>query len=326
MASVAVVFAYHNVGYRCLSVVLAHGVQVPLVVTHTDSPDENIWFESVAKLAQRHDIAVATPEDANDPLFVERIGALRPDFLFSFYYRHMLKADLLAVPRLGALNMHGSLLPKYRGRAPVNWAIVHGERETGATLHYMVEKPDAGDIVAQQAIPVLPNDSAREVFDKVTLAAEMALHGVLPNLLAQCAPRKAQDLALGSYFGGRRPEDGRIDWRAGNRQVHNLVRAVAPPYPGAFTTIGGRKVTIHDTRVMDSMEGSAHQPALYCIEGRCFAQCEDGSVLRVLSFEVDGVHYGQKELARMGTVAPTYFDPPTPPTPSPSSPSSDPGT
>lgn len=304
----ALVFAYHNVGYRCLSVLLAHGVNVPLVVTHADSAHENIWFSSVAELAASHGIEVSTSEDPNDPQFVERILAIEPDFLFSFYYRRMLKVPLLQIPRHGALNMHGSLLPKYRGRAPVNWAVLKGERETGATLHYMVEKPDAGDIVAQQAVPILPNDTAREVFDKVTLAAEMALDHVLPSLLAGNAPRQAQDLARGSYYGGRKPEDGRIDWSQSNNQVHNLVRAVAPPYPGAFTTAQGRKIYIYATRVVENVRGSAQAAALYCTDGQCYAQCQDRGVLRVLAMEVDGVHYGEKEFARMETVSPTYFD------------------
>jgi methionyl-tRNA formyltransferase len=147
----------------------------------------------------------------------------------------MLKAPLLALPRAGAWNMHGSLLPRYRGRVPVNWAIIHGERETGATLHEMLEKPDAGGIVAQQAVPILPDDTALDVFNKVTLAAEMALDRVLPDLLAGRAAARPQDLAAGSYFGGRKAEDGRIDWSRPAAEVHNLIRAVAPPYPGAFS-------------------------------------------------------------------------------------------
>jgi methionyl-tRNA formyltransferase len=304
----AVVFAYHNVGYRCLSVLLAHGMDVPLVVTHADSANENIWFSSVADLAASHGIATATPDDPNDPQFVERIANIQPDLLFSFYYRQMLKAPLLKIPRHGALNMHGSLLPKYRGRTPVNWAILKGERETGATLHYMVEKPDAGDVVTQQAVPILPNDTAQEVFGKVTLAAEMALDRVLPSLMQGNAPRQAQDLARGSYYGGRKPEDGRIDWSQSNVQVHNLVRAVAPPYPGAFTLAGGRKIHIYATRVAENVRGRAQAPALYCTDGRCYAQCQDGGVLRVLAMEVDGVCYGEAEFARMDTVSPTYFD------------------
>ncbi len=130
----AVVFAYHDVGVRCLRVLLQHKVAVPLVVTHADAAGEQIWFESVARHARWHGLEVATPADPNAPEFVERVRAARPDFLFSFYYRQLLGAALLARRARGAYNMHGSLLPKYRGRVPVNWAVLHGERETGATL------------------------------------------------------------------------------------------------------------------------------------------------------------------------------------------------
>src|SRR4051794_21564503 len=125
----AVVFAYHNVGVRCLRVLIAHGIEVPLVITHRDDPDEAIWFGSVAATAAEYDIATVTDDDPNTPHLLDRIAAIAPDFLFSFYYRRMLKAPLLATPARGALNMHGSLLPRYRGRAPVNWAVLHGEHE-----------------------------------------------------------------------------------------------------------------------------------------------------------------------------------------------------
>ena len=287
----AVVFAYHNVGYRCLSVLLAHGVDVGLLVTHEDSPTETIWFESVAALAARHDIPVITPADANDPAVVARIAALRPDFLFSFYYRQMLKPAVLATASRGAYNMHGSLLPRYRGRVPVNWAVIHGETETGATLHEMVEKPDAGAIVARQAVPILPNDTAFEVFQKVTVAAEMALHGVLPALLAGTAPALPNDLAAGSYFGGRKPEDGRIDWSRDAVAVHNLVRAVAPPYPGAFTTLDGRPLKVLGSLPAPHRNPRSTEPGLYVSDGLCFADCGQGeriAVLRLFALEFEG--------------------------------------
>jgi methionyl-tRNA formyltransferase len=230
----AVVFAYHNVGARCLRVLLAHGVDVPLVVTHADDPGETLWFERVADVADDYGIGWIAPDDAGAGDVAKRLRALAPDFLFSFYYRRMLPADILGIPSRGALNMHGSLLPKYRGRAPVNWAVLHGERETGASLHYMAAKPDAGDLVAQTTVPILPDDTAREVFDKVTVAAECTLDRAMPGLIAGTAPRQPLDLARGSYYGGRKPEDGRIDWSQDAARIHNLVRAVAPPYPGAI--------------------------------------------------------------------------------------------
>jgi methionyl-tRNA formyltransferase len=283
----AVVFAYHNVGVRCLSVLLARGVDVALVVTHRDNPKETIWFDSVAELAALHGIPVITPDNPNAPEAVEQIRALQPDFFFSFYYREMLKRELLEIPQRGALNMHGSLLPKYRGRVPVNWAIIHGETETGATLHYMTEKPDNGDIVAQQAVPVLPDDTALQVFQKVTVAAEIALHGALPALLAGTAPRVKQDLSLGAYFGGRKAEDGVIDWSQPARQIHNLVRAVAPPYPGATAQLLGKNMRILQT-LDTGCEVSGEKPAFYVKDGKAYAICGQG-VLRVARFELDGV-------------------------------------
>lgn len=296
----AVVFAYHNVGVRCLSVLLAHGVDVALVVTHRDNPKETIWFDSVQKLAELHGIPVITPDNPNTPEVIEQIRALQPDFFFSFYYREMLKRDLLEIPQHGALNMHGSLLPKYRGRVPVNWAIIRGETETGATLHYMTEKPDNGDIVAQQAVPILPNDTAHEVFQKVTVAAEIALNGVMPALLAGTAKAEKQDLSKGAYFGGRKAEDGVIDWSQSALEIHNLVRAVAPPYPGARTVLMDKPMRILQTLVTGCTV-SGEKPAFYVKDGKAYAICGSG-VLRVVSFELDGMEMSAAEFAaRHGT-------------------------
>ena len=284
----AVVFAYHNVGVRCLKVLLAHGIDVALVVTHTDNPNELIWFDSVAATAADYGIPTIASENPNAPEELQRFRGLAPDFLFSFYYRRMLMPELLAIAPRGALNMHGSLLPKYRGRVPINWAIIHGETETGATLHYMVAKPDAGDIVAQTAVPILPDDTAREVLDKVTVAAEMTLYRALPALIAGAAPRIAQNLRQGSYFSGRKPEDGRIDWTGSAMGVHNLVRAVAPPYPGAFTTVAGQPARILRTRLVEANAIRIPEPLLELADGRLIARCASGGALQVFAMELAG--------------------------------------
>jgi len=297
----AVVFAYHNVGVRCLSVLLAQGVQIALVVTHDDKPGENIWFDSVERRAREHDLPVIKPADPNDPAVVDRIRALAPDFLFSFYYRSMLGPELLALPRRGAYNMHGSLLPKYRGRVPVNWAVIEGERETGATLHEMVVKPDAGGIVEQQAVPIGPEDTAAEVFARVTDAAEQVLARALPALIAGTARIRPQDLAQGGYYGGRKPEDGRIDWTRSAQDVHNLVRGVAPPYPGAFTRIGALTLRVLRTRLEPNRRPRSGAPGLYFEAGSFFADCGDGKVLRILELEaqdgrLDPAAFAQKQI------------------------------
>ncbi len=239
-----VVFAYHDVGYACLDVLLRRGANVVALFTHEDNPQEEIWFKSVAALAREHAIPVYTPDKINTPEWIERIRASRPDILFSFYYRNMICEPIVALAPLGAFNMHGSLLPKYRGRVPINWAIVHGETETGATLHCMVKRADAGDIVDQERVAIGPNDTAREVFNRVTQAAGTIMERQFDALMQGRAPRRAQDEARATYFSGRKPEDGRIDWEQGARAIFDLIRAVTHPYPGAFTDVDGRRLFI----------------------------------------------------------------------------------
>ena len=297
----AVVFAYHDVGVRCLRVLLGQGVEVPLVVTHEDAAGELIWFDSVARHARWHGLDVATPANPNTPAFLARVAAARPDFLFSFYYRELLGPELLALASRGAYNMHGSLLPKYRGRVPVNWAVLHGEQRTGATLHAMTVRPDAGDILAAREVPILPDDTAIEVFRKVCVAAELTLHEALPGLLAGTAVLQPQDPAQASYFGRRTRADGAIDWRLGVTAVHNLVRAVAPPYPGAYARAAGLPLRV--LRTLPAAGPRAASPELRWIDGELRALCPDGA-LRLLEFELDGaIRDPEAFRARFGTEA-----------------------
>ena len=284
----AVVFAYSEVGVRCVRELLAQGIEISLLFTHADDPGESQWFGSVRQLATQHGVRVETPDDVNTPEWVAEGRRANPDFLFSFYYRYLLKAGWLEVPRCGALNMHGSLLPKFRGRAPVHWAIIRGESVTGASLHYMLEKPDAGALVDQQSVTILENDTALDVSFKVAEAAQHVLRRSLPKLIAGTADARPLDLAAGSYFGRRRPEDGRIDWRQGARTVHNLVRAVAPPFPGAFTEVNGCRLALLETRVDEEpVRYAAAAPCLYAGDDAWYADCVDGRRLKILRLAMD---------------------------------------
>jgi len=286
----AVVFAYHNVGVRCLKALLGRGVDVALVVTHQDSPGETIWFDSVAQLARDYAIPTITPDDPNSPEVLAQIAALNPDFLFSFYYRKMLRAPLLALATRGAYNMHGSLLPKYRGRVPINWALIHGESETGATLHVMNVKPDNGPIIDQFAVPILPDDSASEVFNKVVVAAEIVLWRSLPALISGTEHATEQDLSLGGYFGGRKPEDGRIDPNLSAQDLHNFVRALSRPYPGGFADTEYGRLIIWKTRLAPdrSQAKPGTSACLRLKDGVLLLQAADGGVLYVLDAQLDG--------------------------------------
>ena len=282
----AVVFAYHDVGVNCLKALLHAGIQIDLVVTHQDDPNENVWFGSVAKLCEEQKIPCIAP-NANQLIdLIPQIQKLAPDYLFSFYYRHMIPAELLACAKIAALNMHGSLLPKYRGRAPVNWAILHGETQTGATLHIMEAKPDAGDIVGQSAVSIDANETATDVFGKVSQAAVQVMNQVLPDLVLGHVPRKPNLLAEGSYFGGRKPADGQILWQQTAKQVHDLVRAVAPPYPGAFTDWQGRRMIVART----SPEGpfpaqlDLQTQGIQVVDNQIFGVCGDQRAVAILEW------------------------------------------
>ena len=240
----AVVFAYHNMGILGIRVLLENGFGVPMVFSHPDDPKENRWFGSVADFCRERGIPVHLPANVNVPPWPDAIRAARPDFLFSFYYRSMLSAEILSLPRVCAMNLHGSLLPRYRGRAPVNWVLVNGETETGVTLHLMTEKPDAGDIVGQAAVPIAFEDTALTLFGKLEKAAKSLLSGLLPRIAAGDIPRRPNEIGKGSYFGGRKPEDGRIDWTRPAVEIYNLVRAVTRPYPGAFSFLGSEKLLV----------------------------------------------------------------------------------
>jgi methionyl-tRNA formyltransferase len=155
--------------------------------------------------------------------------------------------------------MHGSLLPKYRGRAPINWAVLHGEPRIGMTLHRMVRSADAGAIVDQEGVDIGPRDTAEQAFRQVLPCARRVLVRQIDALLAGRAPETPQDDAQATYFTGRKPEDGRIDWRRGSREIFNLIRAVTDPYPGAFTDVGGARLMVwwgeHETPAARSLTG-----------------------------------------------------------------------
>jgi methionyl-tRNA formyltransferase len=305
----AVVFAYSEVGFRCLKTLIEHGVDIPLVLTHEDAPTERHWFGSVAQLARAHSIEVACPANSNTEEWIGRVTRLAPDYVLAFYYRALLDERMLAAARWGALNMHGSLLPKYRGRAPVNWAILNGESETGATLHYMVRKPDAGAIVAQERVPIGIEDTALTVSLAVAEAAARLLARTLP-LMAEGPPTgRPMDLTQGSYYGGRSPEDGRISWEWPAARVHALIRAVAPPFPGAFAEVGAQRFEFAASHwTGEPVAHPANGPCLYTQGGRLLLDCRDGLRLGIPTLAIDGEPCDAAAFARRYGPAPLDLD------------------
>jgi len=240
----AVVLAYHTMGCVGIEALIRNGFEIPAVFTHPDDPEEDLWFRPVAELAAWLSIPVYKPEDINEAPWVDTVRSSEPEIIFSFYYRRLIRRPILDYPRAGCLNLHGSLLPAYRGRCPVNWVLLNGEKETGVSLHYMTPRPDDGDIVDQEKIPISEDDTALTLYGKMIPAATTLLDRALPLILRGVAPRRPQDHSKASYFGGRRSDDGLIDWGRDAGQIRNLVRAVTRPYPGAFSFLDGRKFLI----------------------------------------------------------------------------------
>ncbi|MBT3294448.1 MAG: formyltransferase [Verrucomicrobia bacterium] len=240
----AVVFAYHNMGVIGLEALWRHGIDTTLVLSHHDDPGEQCWFASVAQWCRAQRIACECPVDVNRPQLQSRIAALKPDILFSFFYRRLLSDALLHVAPLGGLNLHASLLPAYRGRCPANWVLVNGEAQTGVTLHHMVARADAGDVVGAAALPIESDDDIMSLYTKLEEAAEALLDELLPLVVAGRAPRVPQDERAVSTYGGRRPADGLLDWSRPAHTQYNLVRAVTDPYPGAFSFLDGERLMV----------------------------------------------------------------------------------
>jgi methionyl-tRNA formyltransferase len=257
-------FGYSEVGYECLDLLLSRGDHVVALITHEDNPSEKIWFKTPAVAARAKGLPVFTPDNVNTPEWRERLAALQPDLILSVYYRHMIGTKILGMPRLGAFNLHGSLLPKYRGRAPINWAVLHGEPRIGMTLHRMVKAPDAGAIVDQEGVNIGPRDTAEQAFRKVLPCARTVVARQIDALLAGAAQETPQDESQATYFGGRKPEDGRILWTQTTAQIFNLIRAVTDPYPGAFTDVGDARLMVWwaepDTPMTRALYAESNRP------------------------------------------------------------------
>ena len=221
---------------------------------------------------------------------VSRISALRPNLIAVMGWRTIIPADVLAIPKLGAVALHDSLLPRYRGFAPINWAIINGEHETGVSLFYLDEGVDSGPVIAQQRIGIGPDDTGADVYEMVTTASVALMSEYIPLLARARQPAEAQDPTEATFTCSRTPEDGRIDWSAPTRAVYDLVRALAFPYPGAFTTLEGRRLVVWNARPVQPAPTYAGR-----VPGRVVALGADGvdvltadGVLRLLEVQLEG--------------------------------------
>lgn len=297
-----VVFAYHNIGCIGLKALLENNFEVSAVFTYIDNENENIWFDSVAELAAEHNIPVYTPENVNNNIWISRIKNMNPDYIFSFYYRNLLSKEILDIPSIGSFNLHGSLLPKYRGRAPINWVLVNGEKETGVTLHHMTEKPDDGDIVASKKVEIDKNDTALTLNKKMSNASFELLKETLPLIKTGKAKRIPQDPKQATYFGKRTPKDGLINWKNSAEVINNLIKAVTKPYPGAFTFLGDKKIIIWEA--IESNSNSDNEPGTVISVNPLKIQCKNSTLTVKKGQLSNGVTLSGNQLASEAGIVP----------------------
>ncbi len=241
-----VFFGFGDIGYKCLKYMLENDYNIVAVFTHDRDAHEKAWFTSPEKIATDWGVDVFKPECLNTQKWIRKIKYIKPDLILSLYYRAHIPEEIFTQAKLGAFNLHGSYLPTYRGRAPLNWAIINGESFTGVSLHVLEKDFDTGDIVDRRKVAFTKEDYVADIQPKVSQTAVNMFTENLPKLLSGNV-EKIPQTELGeapTYFGKRTPEDGRIDFSKTAEEIRNLVRAVSRPFGGAFFDIGDKRYII----------------------------------------------------------------------------------
>lgn len=268
----------HTVGVRALEAI-SEVAEVAGVVAHPPDPEDGVRYESVYQFALERNWPVirGRVREASTQSFIERA---QPDLLWITDYRYLLSRSLIDVARLGAVNLHPSLLPRYRGRASINWAVLHGETTLGLTAHFVDEGMDTGDLIAQIEYTITEDQDVGDCLRTLYPLYGDLTREVLGHFLSGHVPKTPQDHSKATVYPRRRPEDGAIDWTRSSREIVNLVRAVAAPYPGAFTTLQGSKLMFWKAQATNATKVSSHCGEILDIgqEG-IFVQCGDGAVL-----------------------------------------------
>ncbi len=244
-----------------LKVLLEHQYEIVSVVTAPDKPrgrGQEVSFTPVKEFALQHRLSILQPENLRDPKFIEDLRTLRPDLIVVVAFR-ILPKEVYSLAKLGAFNLHAALLPKYRGAAPINWAIICGETETGVTSFFLQDKVDTGSIILQARVRIGSDETAGELHDKLAeVGAEIVLQTVRLIELGKTSPRLQNDseaTPAPKIF----KEGCRIRWSDSNRKVHNFVRGLSP-LPCAWTTHGGRTLKIYRTGLLNTVSSESSIP------------------------------------------------------------------
>ncbi len=246
-------FGYADIGANCLSSLLNAGVAVEVVFTHPEQQEVRSGYKpkSVATLAEKFAIPLLVVEADEEDIVLKTLQEIHPDMLVSVNWRALFTGEMLDIPRHGALNVHGSLLPKYRGNAPVTWAIINGEVKTGATVHYIDTGMDTGDIITQNQVEITAHDTIGTVLEKLECANGELLVRAIKGLEDGSITPRHQDENQATIGKRRRPEDGVINWNQSAKEVYNWIRAITYPLPGAFSFYHGKRLVVWGVECID---------------------------------------------------------------------------
>jgi len=266
-----------------LNALLQAKMNVVGVVTAPDKPagrGMQLQQSAVKQFALAHDLPILQPEKLKSPEFFEALKQWKPDLQVVVAFR-MLPEQIWSFPPMGTLNVHGSLLPQYRGAAPINWAIINGEKETGVTTFQLQHAIDTGAILLQDRIPIAPNHTAGEIHDTMMEVGAQLLVKTLHGLFDNSIKAVAQEQVIGNHALKHAPKiftkDCEIDWDKSCAAIHNLIRGLAP-FPGAITKIDGKIVKLFLTQAIDATPTEA--PGSFITDGKNFAKiaCKDGYI------------------------------------------------
>lgn len=270
----------HNVGVQVIEALNIYGC-LSGVIAHPEDSEDGVRYLSVYGHAKKLNIPVIRTSPKK-PVFENFINTIKPDLLFIADYRYLLPEHIFSKVKLGAINLHPSLLPKYRGRASLNWAMINGEREVGVTAHFIDSGIDTGDIIKQIPLIIHESDYIGNVLNNIYPLYTKITKEVIESLIAGTIIRKKQDHSVKSSYPARKPSDGVIDYAKDVAEVLNFIRALSKPYPGAFVNYNNKKLIIWVAEKSNEFFDSV---GLHEKNGKQYLQCHDGA-LRIVDHDI----------------------------------------
>ncbi len=270
-----------------LSLLLEHSYSVAAVVTTPDKPQgrgQTLAYSAVKQFALQKSIKVLQPELLKDGDFISQLKKMNPDLFVIVAFR-ILPPEVFTIPKLGSFNLHASLLPKYRGAAPINWAIINGEKETGVTTFFLQEKVDTGNVILQARLPIRDDETAGELHDRLAeIGAEIVLHTVRLIEVGKANP-KPQDNSLATPAPKIFKEHCRIDWSKATSQIHNLVRGLSP-VPCAYTFLNGKMIKIYKTTI-ENVQTDKPAGVVINTDKKLAVSAKDG-IIQIIEMQLEG--------------------------------------